>query len=244
MDKRDAAILLAALGLVMVMALVIKPQLTGKGPDLQLPFQKTLTPTPAETRPTLQATRTPLSTAPTTPAPPPTWGGQSQSLGFVSTGSPPTTPTFTVLPDESPEKTVLLDYVTISSEGGGITQSFTMPFPYWELHYTVDPWDTTFVGETGSKEAGQAEFFGVEVFPSFSIELRNARDNSLVRKIEPRGGLDAKLWEKGEEYDPRPWVEKFYERNGTQEYYLAIKTHMIKSYRIDVMVPDRYLGKY
>ena len=78
----------------------------------------------------------------------------------------------------------------------------------------------------------------------FRSELRDASDNSLVKTIEPRGGLDPDLWDKGDEYDPRPWIEKFYEGGRARDYYFVINTHMIRSYRIEVKVPDRYIGQY
>jgi len=68
----------------------------------------------------------------------------------------------------------------------------------------VDPWKTTFVGETSPKEAGHADFVASDVFPSFSIEVRDASDNSLVREIEPQGGLDADLWRRRRRMIPGP----------------------------------------
>ena len=98
---------------------------------------------------------------------------------------------------------------------------------------------------TESKAAGVAKSVGSEVFPSFSIQVIDAdQPNRTVRTITPPGGLDAKLWAKGKDYDPRPWVEKFYEGVENHNYYFVITPHMIHSYRIDVMVPQRYIGKY
>jgi PKD repeat protein len=49
MEKRDMAILVLALVVVMVMAVVVKPMLTGTTPDMSLPFQAVPTPTPLAT---------------------------------------------------------------------------------------------------------------------------------------------------------------------------------------------------
>ncbi|OPX72359.1 MAG: hypothetical protein A4E40_00887 [Methanoregulaceae archaeon PtaU1.Bin059] len=241
------AILLALLGVVVVMAVVVKPVLTGNPPDLSLPSLPGFTPEPTPAPQGHQAAptqATPRLTVSKTPTPTPTWSGTSKSLGYVAVETPLTTPTFTRLPEETPVSERLLTYATIQAVGGGTTQTISMPFPYWELHYTVDPWKTTFVGTTSSKMAGQADFFAAEVFPSFSIEVRDAADHSLVRKIEPRGGLDATLWEKEKDSDPRPWVEKFYEGTTTRSYYFVVHTHMVYSYKMEVKVPERYLGKY
>ena len=52
----------------------------------------------------------------------------------MSLGSPEETPSFTRFPDETPAPEKMLTYATIKSTGGGITQTISMPFPYWELN--------------------------------------------------------------------------------------------------------------
>ena len=247
MERRDIAILLVALAGMVILAGVVKPLLTGKEIDLSLPSLPGIL--PGETKP-VPTPETPLPRVtgtpplPNTPSPTPTWSGQPQTLGYVALVPTQTTPTFTRLPETTPPPEKMLTYATIQSHAGGITQTITMPFPYWELHYTVDPWETTFVGETSSKMGGQADFFAAEIFPSFSIEVRDAADGSLVRRIEPQGGLNAKFWKEEKENDPRPWVEKFYEGTSPRSYYFVVSTHMIHSYKMEVKVPERYLGKY
>ena len=247
MEKRDLVIVVAALVIVAVMAVFVKPMLTGEPPDLQLPSfgdageeeKQIVYQTSAYTMPPTE-----ITTYPTTV---PSWEGKSKELGFVApitSGTPSPTPTHMIPPEITPVPEKLLTYATIQGKAGGTTEPLSIPFPYWELWYTVDPWETRYIGETSSKEAGVADVFAVEVFPSFSIDVRDATDNSLVRTIEPRGGLDPDLWDTGEEYDPRPWVETFYEGSSAKDYYFVINTHMIRSYTIEVKVPDRYLGKY
>jgi hypothetical protein len=246
MEKRDLLIVVAALAIVVVMALFVKPMLTGEPANLELPSfggaegepegKQIVYQTSAYTMPPTEVT-----TPPTTI---PAWEGESKKLGFVAPASAMPTPTHMFPPEITAVPEKLLTYVTIQGKAGGTTESFEIPFPYWELWYTVDPWETRYVGETSSKEAGVADVLAVEVFPSFSIELRDASDNSLVKTIEPRGGLDPDLWDKGEEYDPRPWIEKFYEGGSARDYYFVINTHMIRSYKIEVKVPDRYIGQY
>jgi len=245
MEKRDLVMVVAALAIVAVMAVFVKPMLTGEPPDLQLP---SFGGAEEEERPPI-VYQTSGHTMPATP--PPTtvssWEGDSKELGFVApitSGTTSPSPTHMIPPEITPVPEKLLTYATIQGKAGGTTEPLSIPFPYWELWYTVNPWETRYVGETSSREAGVAEVFAVEVFPSFSIEVRDTADNSLVRMIEPRGGLDPDLWEKGEEYDPRPWVETFYEGSSSKDYYFVVNTHMIKSYKIEVKVPDRYLGKY
>ncbi|MEM2123950.1 MAG: hypothetical protein QXL43_01280 [Methanolinea sp.] len=248
MERRDVAILLVALAAMVILAGVVKPMMTGKPIDMSLPPIPGLAPaeTPPVPAPPTQVPRATVTSPPrtTTPSPTPTWSGKPQTLGYVALTPPPTTPSFTRLPEMTPPVEKLLTYATIQSNAGGITQTITMPFPYWELHYTVDPWETTFVGHTSSKMGGVADYLASEVFPSFSIEVRDAKDGSLVRRIEPQGGLNAKFWKENKDYDPRPWVEKFYEVDYPRSYYFVITTHMIHSFKMEVKVPERYLGKY
>ena len=46
----------------------------------------------------------------------------------------------------------------------------------------------------------------------------------------------------GQESDPRPWKEKFYE--GQRNYYFVINTQALSSYTIEIRVPEEYIGKY
>jgi hypothetical protein len=251
MEKRDLVIVIAALAIVIVMALVVKPALTGEPPDLSIPMPGAeRTPTPEPTLPDwAKDYNVPPTAVPSTasPTPQPTWSGQSETLGIVGPAvTPKTTLSHSQLPQETtpiPEK--MLTYATIDGNYGGRTENLSMPFPYWELHYTVEPWDKRFVGTTESKAGGIASSFGAEVFPSFSIEVHDADNpDQVIRTIEPAGGLDPDLWARGENYDPRPWVEKFYEGTSRGDYYFVINTHMIRSYHIDILVPERYLGSY
>ncbi len=249
MEKRDILIVVAGVAIVIAMAFFVKPAMTGKDPDLSIPFfEPEPVATPAALPPALPS-KTPLPTTIPAPSPVPSWSGQSKDLGFVAppvtSSSPTVTPTHNVPPEVTPEQNVMVTYATIEGRSGGITETLRMPFPYWELQYTVSPWEDRYVGSTSSKAAGVAESFGAEVFPSFSIDVVNADNPSeIIRTIEPRGGLNPELWDKGKEYDPRPWTEKFYEGSTVRNYYFVVKTHMIQSYHIEIKVPERYLGKY
>ncbi len=264
MEKRDVMMVILGLVIVLVVAFVVKPAITGKPVDMSVPVTipgiATPTPTPdpvaaddsyakykaSQNLP--QTTVVPTST----PTPVPSWGGQSTGLGFVDPARYNLTPTPTPIPHTGifsqtgeSESDPLITYVTIEGKDPGLTQPISMPFPYWELRYTVNPYETTFTGTTENKAAGVASSVGTEVFPSFSIQVVDAdQPNRTIRTITPPGGLDTALWKKGKEYDPRPWVEKFYEGVENHKYYLVITPHMIHSYRIDVMVPARYVGKY
>ena len=141
-----------------------------------------------------------VTAAPTSaPTPKPSWSGQSQGLGFVDPARYGQTPTPTPIAHTGVasqtsgfESNPMAIYATIEGKDPGSTQPISMPFPYWELRYTVNPYETTFMNTTESKAAGVAKSVGSEVFPSFSIQVIDAdQPNRTVRTITPPGGLDA-----------------------------------------------------
>ena len=249
MDKRSALMAVLALAIVLVIALVVKPQLTGKPVDTSITVPFVPTPTTEPTRiPTTLATpgSVPVSTPATAPTAYPTWDGKSKDLGVAPAAV--TTPPGHGLP-QLPETTIpepgMVTYATIKGERGGTTEAIRMPFPYWELEYTVEPWERYVATMETPKSDSVAGFTASEVFPSFSIQVRDAaHPEQTIRTVQPQGGLDPDLWEKGEEYDPRPWVEKFYEERGDRSYFFVIEPHMISSYEIKVRVPAQYIGRY
>jgi len=266
MEKRDVIMVVLGLAIVLVVAFVVKPMLTGKPVDMSIPVAIPGVATPTPTPSTVvadddsyarykasQNTPKVATTVPTkTPTPTPSWSGQSKGLGFVDptrysqTPTPtPITHTGVALQTSEFESTPMVTYVTIEGKAPGSTEPISMPFPYWELRYTVNPYEATYSGTTTSKAAGVASSHATEVFPSFTIQVIDAdQPNLTVRTITPPGGLDAALWKKGKDYDPRPWVEKFYEGVENHNYYFIITPDNIHSYRIDVMVPQHYVGKY
>jgi hypothetical protein len=257
MARRDALFVVAALVIVLMVGLVVKPIATGQpvGLGVPIPFLPTPTPTPTTFQPTLLPrtslpTTLPTTTVPTT-TPVPTWGGQVTSVGFGPPGNATTTPvptgTFTHFPDDVDEKQKLLTYATISAKQGGVSSPVRIPFPYWEIHYTVEPQEKTVIEEPGApRTQSVSEVKGSQVFPYFYLDVVDANDPThVIRSITPSGGLDPKLWKADPENDPRPWVEKFYEGPGkVTEYQFVVSTYLITGYTIEVKVPQQYLGKY
>ena len=265
MEKRDVIMVVLGLAIVLVVAFVVKPMITGKPVDMSIPVAipgiatPTHTPTPVVTVDDAYERYKASQNVPQvtvvhtlTPTPTPSWSGQATGLGFVDPARYNQTPTPTPIPHTGIssqtsgfDSNSMAIYATIEGKEPGSTQPISMPFPYWELRYTVNPYETTTSGTTGSKTQGVAESSGYQVFPSFSIRVIDTdQPNTTVRTITPPGGLDAKLWAKGKDYDPRPWTEKFYEGIENHNYYFVITPYMVHSYRVDVMVPERYVGKY
>ena len=277
MDKKDIMYMAGALCIILVIALVIKPLMTGKpvntGIALTTP-QPTATPVTKMNTSIPQTVITIETTIPipaSTPTPVPTWGGSVQGVqvyGISGNQSRPDSSRF----DEAKQDTGMTTYATFTGKYSGATQIIKIPFPYWELWYTVDPFadmgaqaqsltSSTVTGpkQSGVKSGGSSQTviegsYSV-AFPSFSLQVMDGVDpNRIVRTITPPGGLDKTLWTgksvTSEDFsgktitipDPRPWKEKFYE--GQSAYFFIINAHAVNSYSIQIMVPTRYIGKY
>jgi hypothetical protein len=244
MEKREALVLVGALVVILVVAVIFKPMLTGKQADLGIPFlspQPTPTPVPT-TLPPATATPSPApTTIPTTL--PPTWSGQPGSLGLANqTGySSPQRP--------YPEKYVtvpakMATYVSIQGQYGGTSDTFHMPYPYWEIHYTVNPLVSSPSGgiEPGTKDPSEGIVTASSRFPFFEIDVYDVKNpGQPLRRITPEGGLDTTLWKDENNKIITPvWVEKFYEGSG--DYYFVITAQSLSGYAVMVKVPEKYIG--
>lgn len=283
MDKKDIMYLMAALALVLVIALVIKPVVTGQPLDTGIPVPS----------PTLQITTLIIDTSstvipvatlsrepiPITSAPLPTWNpGAVQTVVFVDPSAYGLTTNDTELRgtriDASSRNTSMTTFATLGSLQGasGTTNIMYIPFPYWELEYTVEPaprltqskFEITPTGGSGIAHSGIEGSYST-VKPEFTIQVMDGDDpNRIVRTITPPGGIDLDLWlgnePEGGEYptrtskyasqvtpdvtpvDPRPWTEKFYE--GQRNYYFIFTAKGLTSYSMKINVPTRYIGQY
>jgi len=208
MDKKDITYIIAAFCIILVIAFVIKPMATGQPVNTGISFA---TPTPSVTATPLVVyanVTTVLTTTPPTPVS--TWNQKTQTVAFVDPGTyhlptnqsiPQGTRINSTLPDTA--RTV---YATISGRYSGTTQIINIPFPYWELSYTVDPQIgpmsgpaiqsiaiTPTLGQDISRSGIQGSYGSVS--PAFSIQVMDASDpNRIVRSISPPGGIDPDLW--------------------------------------------------
>ena len=145
MDKKDITYIIAAFCIILVIAFVIKPIATGQPVNTGISFA---TPTPSITATPLvvYANITVLFphhyshnlayTGPDMePEGPDRWLCQSRNISSLH--QPVPAPGYTInatQPDTN--RTV---YATISGKYSGTTQIINIPFPYWELSYTIDP---------------------------------------------------------------------------------------------------------
>jgi hypothetical protein len=277
MDKKDVMYAAAAIIIILAMALVVKPMMTGQPVNTGIPVRATtaviqnttIAPVTSFIPTTVVTTPSPVPT----PTPLPTWNEKVQTVGFVNSATYGVSLTVAIpngTPfDNLPLNTSMTSYAKINGQFSGTTQVIKIPFPYWEIVYTVDPVAETKPGSvavTGTKGSAVA-YSGVQgsysgATPLFTIQVMDAEDpNRVVRTISPPGGIDINLWKgikgtinpastakKGKETtsadtvytDPRPWTEKFFE--GQRSYYFIINSQLIKSYSIDIRVPTRYIG--
>jgi hypothetical protein len=287
-DKKDIIYIVSALALVLIIALVIKPIVTGQPVNTGIPL--TTTPTRLEVT-TLypqpgNGTYAIVSTL-ATPAPAtlittaPTWNpAAAQTVVFIDPAayglsSNESGPIGTRINTSTVVDTNMTTFATIasSSGSGGTTNIMYIPFPYWELEYTVEPaselTQSTFA-VTPTRGSGIA-MSGVSgsystVKPEFSIQVMDGDDpNRIVRTITPPGGINLDLWTgvKGptDIYPTRtsryasveatPEVTPVDPRpwtekfyEGQRNYYFVITAKSLTSYSLKIKVPTRYIGKY
>ena len=276
MDKKDITYIIAAFCIILVVAFVIKPIATGQPVNTGLSFA---TPVPSViVTPILVYSNITAIPSTTPPTPIPTWNGKIQTVSFVNPGTyqisnnqslPQGTQINATQPDN--RRTV---YATISGQFSGTTQVVNIPFPYWELSYTIEPgpepaatasYAITPTYGTGASASGIMGSYST-VQPQFSIQVMDATDpNRIVRTISPPGGIDFNLWEgiayatpaatstippKYATLVPTPTFSTdprpWLEKfyEGGRGYYFFINSQNIGSYTIKILIPTRYIGQY
>jgi hypothetical protein len=233
MERQDVMYVVAAIVIVALFALVIRPAMTGESVTLPAFGNPLTTQEPVTTVLTVVATpaSTQVSTPPQTPVPTPTptpsWDRTTKTVGFVDPATykvnlNTSIPAGTVQKPAGPQNRTLVTYAEIKGQSSGTTEIVYIPFPYWELHYTVEP-----LVDIARED--------VMVFPRINIQVMDADDpGRFVRVIDP-DQLDTRTWAIS---DPRPWVEKFYE--GHHSYYFIVNARFISSYEIAIEVPEHY----
>jgi len=218
-EKKDFIYVVLAIAIVLLIALVVKPAMTGELSGIR--WQEEPVVTPAWT-PTV-----PPATTPPTPTPVPTWDGKPQKIGFVDPATyhiPPGEPPLNLTvqqPATAPGVTRWTTYATIDGKWSGTTGIVRIPFPLWRLDYS----DTT----TSNDE-----------IPLFNCQVMDAEDpNRFVRIITLR--LPEFLAAKERpELKKEQWVSTFYE--GNHDYYFVINTLCIDDYHLKIQVPEGYAG--
>ncbi len=218
MERRDILAIVAALAVVLILALVVKPMLTHQAPNLGLPE------TPAPSVPVEQGVSgSEVITGPTeivlTPDPTPVPTSESPSPDkTLSAGSkvesplPELTPVSWQPDADNPMPAVqMINYADIVGKYTGTTAPFRIPTPYWELAYNVTP--------SGS-------------MPVFLMDVVEKGVSG-----EPDKTIRSMVYRQGKEPDPKEG--RFFE--GGHEYFLNITADQVEKYRITVSIPLKYL---
>jgi hypothetical protein len=211
MDKKDITYIIAAFCIILIIAFVIKPLATGQPVNTGIPVATTTGSVISETPLVIYSNVTSIITTTPTPLPSPTtWNQMSQTVGFVNPdtyhlSSNSSVPQGTRI-NATPPDTKRTVYATISGKYSGTTQIVNIPFPYWELSYTIDPTIGPMSGPSivsqqitptlgnDASHSGISGSYG-SVTPVFSIQVMDATDpNRIVRSITPPGGIDPNLW--------------------------------------------------
>jgi len=275
--------MIGALGIILIIALVIKPVMTGQPANTGIALPTSQPPvTPfiiADSNNTPQVitrvTTLPIPTA--TPKPVPTWDKKVSSVGFVDPSIYGISDNQSISDssrfDEKPVYNNITAYAKFSGQYSGTTQVLKIPFPYWELVYTIQPFSDVQPSKTQVipvKGEGLA-YSGLQgsystANPEFSIQVMDADDpNRIVRTITPPGGIDLDLWlgNKKTVTNPQDKIKSsqmatvssdtvyvdprpWTEKfySGQASYYFIINARNLESYSIIIQVPTRYIGTY
>jgi hypothetical protein len=213
MERRDILVIAGALLVVLILAVVVKPMLTGQPVNLGLPE---VTPTP----PPVDSGLNPMpadTSAIITPVPE-TTPGTDEGLHNES----PPAPVETVTPEptsvswqpdpENPMPAIqMVVYADIVGKYTGSTAPFRIPTPYWEISYNVTP-------------AGSDPAFQMDV-----IEKGSGKgEDRTIRTMTYHQGMV-----------PDPKEGRFFE--GGREYYLQITADKLEKYQVKISIPLKYI---
>ncbi|NLA38928.1 MAG: hypothetical protein GX882_06040 [Methanomicrobiales archaeon] len=225
-EKKDFIYVVLAIAVVLLIALVVKPAVTG---ELALPWKRVETaPGPVTPAWTPGPLPTASPTTPPTPTPVPTWDGKPQKIGFVDpeTYHIPAEETrvnmTTAAPPAAPGPTKWVTYATIDGRGTGTTGVISIPFPLWRLDYS----DIT----TTNYEISR-----------FNCQVMDAADPNHIVHIVTLFSSDFRGMKDKPEMRKEQWTETI--REGNRDYYFIINALCIDAYHVKIQVPEGYVGK-
>lgn len=223
METRDVAILILALAIVVVMAVVVKPMLTGTTPDLSLPFQSAPTPTPGNPSIT---TETMVQGTPTAPVP--TAIPQTSIPIRISTPGIPQS-SFSAAPRSGPVPL----RVQFTDTSVGIPTG----------------WSWSFGDGTGSTEENPVHVFAKEGLFQVSLNVKNAygADTRIVQgyiNVTPPRGQDILIEaDRGGSLTPGGFLEWTVSSPGTKMKIGGQVQNLDAGDRIRLLVEDGGKGK-
>lgn len=219
MEREDLISLIAAVAIVVVVALVVKPALSDGPVHFLAPEEGG-----AGTTILPAATTVPTIAVPTA-EPLPAWDERAKTVGFVDPASYGIAPTgegakMSVPPSGNTTSRAMVVYAVVRGSGSGTTDIISIPYPYWELAYDAEAYNTE--------------------FSLLNVQVMDATDPNRIVRIASKKDSDFIM---GKDFDPairkEAWKMKFYE--GGRDYWFVINTRSIKSYTLQVLVPERYV---
>ncbi|WP_067051277.1 hypothetical protein [Methanofollis ethanolicus] len=155
----------------------------------------------------------------------PGWDGKVRDIGFVDPATYHLNITdeqvrWRETPSGDVRKDTMVPYATIRGTGSGTTEIIHVPVPYWELRYDADPYNTE--------------------FGYLNVQVMDAADPNRFVRIVTLQRADLVTAENATaEWKNENWKETFYE--GQRDYWFVINTRCIRSYTLQVMVPEKYV---
>ena len=167
MQKQDFLVFIGAIVIVLVLAFVVKPMMSG---EPVLPSQGSEStdlpskiPLPAGSS---ENPYTPSLVMEITPTPTPVWDGTALNIQFVDPstyniqwGGSTKDFGFSIPGYTEPESNEMVLYATIKGQWDATTQIINIPYPIWEMETFIEP-----IGDVGDVDSGSDEGGSVEGF--------------------------------------------------------------------------------
>jgi len=217
MERRDIMVIAGALIVVLVLAVVVKPMLTGQAPNLGLPEATPVVPMePVSPVGTTEPSASLVSPGPGETLPTPSVPDESTRAPEHGEGGGVVLPAPTKVswqPDpENPMPAVqMVEYADIVGRYTGSTAPFRIPTPYWEISYNVSP-------------SGP--------LPVFAMDIVEKGDPGSADKT-----IRTMVYRQGKVPDLKEG--RFFE--GGRDYYLKITADQLEKYRVIVSIPLKYI---
>ncbi|MBN1167162.1 MAG: hypothetical protein JXA44_08555 [Methanospirillaceae archaeon] len=215
MERGDYLVIIAGIIVVLILAIVVKPILTGEDvvflpsspePPVDVPV------TPVQVIPPV----TPGMTNPPTPKPVITEKPFIPDISPTTTYSPQGS-LWQPDPDMPMPAISMVPFASITSKYSGKTGTFLMPFPYWEITFSAVP-------------DGTDPIFILDIMEEIR-ENNRVVDTRLVRTL---------TWRPDQEPDYRD--VRFFE--GDRLYYFMVTCQELREYTITILVPKKYLDEW
>lgn len=218
MERRDIMVIAGALLVVLILAVVVKPMLTGQAPNLGLPEVaapsgpvEPIASPPVQETPVQSTTQAPSETSESLETDPLPVQTVIPAAGSGDLGAVPTPISWQPDPENPMPAIQMVEYADIVGKYTGSTSPFRIPTPYWEITYNVTP-------------SGDMPVFLMDVVEK---GIAGANDKTIRSYVYRPDKI------------PDPKESRFFE--GGRDYYLRITADQVDKYRIRIAIPLKYI---